>query len=103
MLDGEITLLVDDEIRTARKGDFVMLLRDTRHVFRVDSKTARFLNGYTPAGMEALIIERGVPTTERVLPPKDMGPSPVMSSVLPGRYGIASLPGRPDTLRPNGR
>ena len=102
MLDGEITLLMSDEIRTARKGDFVMVPRDTRHAFRVDSETARFLNGYTPASMEALVIERGTPTTERVLPPKNMGPPPVMSSVLPGRYGMDALPG-PDPLRPNGR
>lgn len=102
MLDGEITLLVGDEIRTARKGDFVVVPRDTRHAFRVDSDTARFLNGYTPASMEALIIERGVPTAERVLPPKDTGPPPVMGSVLPGRYGLDALPG-PDPLRPNGR
>ena len=102
MLDGEITLLVGDEIRTARKGDFVTVPRDTRHAFRVDSETARFLNGYTPASMEALIVERGVPTTERVLPPKGMGPPPVMGSVLPGRYGMDALPG-PDPLRPHGR
>ena len=102
MLDGEITLLVGDETRTARKGDFIMVPRDTRHAFRVDSETARFLNGYTPASMKALVIERGVPTTERVLPPKGMGPPPVMGSVLPGRYGMDALPG-PDPLRPNGR
>ena len=79
-----------------------MVPRDTRHAFRVDSETARFLNGYTPASMEALVIERGTPATERVLPPKDMGPPPVMSSVLPGRYGMDALPG-PDPLRPDKR
>ena len=68
----------------------------------VDSETARFLNGYTPASMEALVTERGVPTTERVLPPKDMGLPPVMSAVSPGRYGMDARPG-PDPLRPNGR
>lgn len=102
MLDGEITLLVGDEIRTARKGDFVMVPRDTRHAFRVDSETARFLNGYTPASMEALVIERGTPTNERVLPPKNMGPPPMMNASLPGRYGMDALPG-PDPLRPEGR
>ena len=102
MLDGEITLLVGDEIKTARKGDFIMVPRNTRHGFRVDTETARFLNGYTPASMEALVIERGTATTKRVLPPKNMGPPPAMTPGLPGRYGMDALPG-PDPLRPNGR
>jgi quercetin dioxygenase-like cupin family protein len=33
MLHGEITLLVGDEVRTARKGDFVMVPRSMRHAF----------------------------------------------------------------------
>jgi quercetin dioxygenase-like cupin family protein len=58
MLDGEITFLIGDEIKTARTGDFLMVPRNTRHAFRVDSETARFLNGYTPASLEA--CPRGV-------------------------------------------
>ncbi len=101
MLDGEITLLVGGEIKTARKGDFVMVPRNTRHGFRVDSDTARFLNGYTPASMEALVIEHGTPTTERILPPKS-GIPPTMNSGPPPQYGMDVLPG-PDPLRPGGR
>ena len=101
MLDGEITILMGDDIRTARKGDFIMVPRNTRHAFRVDSDTARFLNGYTPASMEALVIERGTPTTERVLPPKGMGPPPMMNPGSFERYGMDALPG-PDPLRPDG-
>jgi len=102
MLDGEITLLVGDEIRTARKGDFVMVPRSTRHAFRVDSETARFLNGYTPASMEALIVELATPTTERTLPPKGVVAPPAMNPELLRRYGMDALPG-PDPLRPDGR
>ncbi len=40
MLDGEITFLVGDEIKTARRCDFVMVPRDTRHAFRVDRNSA---------------------------------------------------------------
>ena len=101
MLDGEITILIGEEIRTARRGDFIMVPRDTRHAFRVDSDTARFLNGYTPASMEALVIERGTPTTERVLPPPT-GKPPAIGAITPGRYGMDALPG-PDPLRPEGR
>ena len=102
MLDGEITLLVGDEIRTARKGDFIMVPRNTRHAFRVNSETARFLNGYTPASMEALIVELATPTTERTLPPKGVVAPPAMNPDLLRRYGMDALPG-PDPLRPNGR
>ena len=102
MLDGEITLLIGDEIRTARTGDFVVVPRNTRHAFRVDSETVRFLNGYTPASMEALIVEMARPAPERVLPPKGAVAPPAMNPALLHRYGMDVLPG-PDPLRPNGR
>lgn len=102
MLDGEITLLIGEEIRTARKGDFVVVPRSTRHAFRVDSETARFLNGYTPTNMEALIVELGTPAAQRTLPPKGATAPPTMSPDLLRRYGMAVVPG-PDPLRPDGR
>jgi quercetin dioxygenase-like cupin family protein len=102
MLDGEITLLVGDEIRTARKGDFVVVPRSTRHAFRVESQTARFLNGYKPASMEALIVELATPATERTLPPQGAVAPPRMNPDLLRRYGMDVLPG-PDPLRPDKR
>jgi hypothetical protein len=66
--------LVGDEIKTARTGDYVMVPRNTRHAFRVESETVRFLNGYTPASLEAYVVER-MPTTERVVPPKGVSPT----------------------------
>jgi hypothetical protein len=59
--------------------------------FRVDSETAGFLNGYTPARFETAIIENGTPTTERIVPS--------MNTDLLARYGMSVLPG-PDPLRP---
>jgi len=59
--------------------------------FRVDSETAGFLNGYTPARFETAIIENGTPTTERIVP--------WMNTDLLARYGMNVLPG-PDPLRP---
>ena len=100
MLDGEITLLVGDEIRQARKGDYIMVPRDTRHAFRVESETARFLNGYTPASMEALIVELATPATARTLPPEGAAAPPKMNPDLLHRYGMDVLPG-PDPLRPD--
>ena len=102
MLDGEITLLIGDEIKTARKGDFVVVPRDTSHAFRVDSETARFLNGYTPASMEALVVERQA-HDRACPPPQNGGPAAdhEVRLVRPVRAREA-LPG-PDPLRPDGR
>ncbi len=105
MLDGEITFLVGEEIKTSRKGDFVMVPRNTRHAFRVVSETARFLNGYTPASLEACVVEMTMRTTERVLPPMNVSPTMAMFATNPellSRYGMDILPG-PDPLRPEGR
>jgi quercetin dioxygenase-like cupin family protein len=98
MLDGEITFLIGDEIKTARTGDFLMVPRNTRHAFRVTSETARFLNSYTPASLEAALVELATPATERVLPPKNASPILAMTPELLSRYGMDMLPG-PDPLR----
>jgi len=99
MLDGEINFLIGDEIKTARTGDFLMVPRNTRHAFRVTSETTRFLNGYTPASLEAALVEFATPATERVLPPKNASGIIKMTPELLSRYGMDMLPG-PDPLRP---
>ena len=102
ILDGTMTFLIGDEIKTASKGAFINVPRATRHGFRVDSDTARILNGYTPASWEALIIEQATPAPARVLPPK--GPPPPSGPRTPGeftRYGLEWLAG-PNPLRPGG-
>ena len=101
ILDGEIAFLVGDEIKTGRTGDFLMVPRNTRHAFRVDSETARFLNGYTPASLEAALVEFATPATERVLPPKGASATIKMTPELLKRYGMDMLPG-PNPLRPEG-
>jgi quercetin dioxygenase-like cupin family protein len=100
ILDGEITVLIGDEIKTARIGDYLMVPRNTRHAFRVASETARFLNSYTPASLEACLVEWAMPATERVLPPKGASRTIVMTPELLSRYGMDMLPG-PDPLRPD--
>jgi quercetin dioxygenase-like cupin family protein len=99
VLDGEIAVLVGEEIKTVRKGDFLMVPRNTRHAFRVTSETARFLNTYTPASLEACLVEWAMPATERGLPPRGTSPSIEMTPELLNRYGMDMLPG-PDPLRP---
>src|SRR5438270_1541054 len=74
---------------------------NTRHAFRVESDTARILNGYTPRrAWRRLIAELGNRTTERTLPP----PGPVakagsMPDELLTRYGLMWL-SEPDPLEP---
>ena len=100
ILDGTITFLLDGEIETAGKGAFVTIARNTRHAFRVDSPTARILNGYTPASMEAMIAELGRRTTERTLPLKGpVASGGDMPDELLTRYGLIWLD-EPDPLEP---
>jgi len=84
---------------TGGAGDFILVPRNTRHAFRVDSETASFLNGYTPASLEASLVEHAMPANERVLPPKGISPLIKMNPELLSRYGMDMLPG-PDPLRP---
>jgi quercetin dioxygenase-like cupin family protein len=101
MFDGEIRFLIGEEIKTARTGDFLMIPRNTRHAFRVISETARYLNGYTPASLEAALVEFATPAADRALPPKNASPIIKMTPELLSRYGMDMLPG-PDPLRPEG-
>ena len=93
ILEGEITFLVADEIKTGRQGDFVFVPRNTRHAFRVDSETAAFLNGYTPSGLELAVTELALPAPSRIIPPKGATPPPAMTPELMRRYGMDNLPG----------
>lgn len=100
ILEGTVTFLIDGETRTAGKGAFVTVARNTRHAFRVDSDTCRFLNGYTPASMEAMVAELGKRASQRTLPP----PGPVaaggsMPDELLPRYGLIWLD-EPNPLAP---
>ncbi len=94
ILDGEITFLLDKEIKTAGKGSFISIARGTRHGFRVDSETARILNGYTPASWEAMIAETSKRATSLTLPeaPPLMPPGkPQMPEEMEQRYGLVWL------------
>ncbi len=102
ILDGTISFLIEDEIRTATRGAFVYVARNTRHGFRVESDTARFLNGYTPASMEALVAELGRRTDTRTLPPAVASDVPRrMPNDLLARYGLEWLD-ESDPFEPRG-
>ncbi len=99
ILDGTITFLIGDEVKTASKGAFINV---PRHGFRVDSDTARILNGYTPASWEAIVAENGKRTADRTLPtPGPVGGAGTMPEELVIRYGLIWL-NEPDPLEPRG-
>ena len=102
MLEGEVSFLVGEEIRVGRAGDFVYVPRNTRHAFRVDSDTAVFLNGYTPAGLELAVIENAMPAPERVMPPPNATPMPKLTPEQYRRYGMDDAPG-PNPFAPAGK
>ncbi len=102
ILDGTITFLIGDEIKSAGKGSFINIPRGTRHGFRVDSDTARILNGYTPASWEMMIAENGKRTEQRVLPEPEkaqVGGAGKMPEEFVTRYGLIWLD-EPDPLEP---
>jgi hypothetical protein len=76
-----------------------MAPRMARHASRVDRETARFLDGHTPASMEALIVKLARAATVRTLPPQDVGAPPAMNPELLRRYGMAVLPARTRCVR----
>ncbi len=88
VLDGEMTFLVGDEIVTASAGSFVFVPRKTKHAFRVDSTTARFLLVVTPAVIAPFFEELGEPASAAVLPPAAKGPpDPARFDEIARKYG----------------
>jgi quercetin dioxygenase-like cupin family protein len=99
VIEGEVTFLVGDEVRTGGAGTLVYVPRDTRHGFRVDSDVARILNGYTPASWEAAIERMSASAAARELPPSGFKPqSDVDPMEVMRAYGMEPIKG-PDPLR----
>ena len=61
LLEGEIRFRRGDEEFTAEAGDFVFGPREVPHSFKVLEGGARVLVLMTPAGLEQMFIEGGVP------------------------------------------
>jgi uncharacterized RmlC-like cupin family protein len=73
ILDGEITFQISDERIVASAGMFANMPVGTAHSFKNESsKPAMMLIPVTPAGLEGMFFEVGVPRTEgamTALPP----------------------------------
>jgi len=76
-LDGRLAFLVAEQRFELDAGGTAVVPSGTQHSFRVDSETARVLVLSTPAGLDRLFRDAGVPASTPTLPPADApAPSP---------------------------
>ncbi len=77
VLQGEVTIFVGDERVDLQPGDFCFAPRGIPHASVVSSERARYLTTLSPAGLEQLFVELGVPVrgdqppADAVMPPPD--------------------------------
>lgn len=74
VLDGEVTVWIDDEPRLCRAGAVAFAPGGVPHTFRVESDTARMLFLSTPAGIEEYVRALGEPAEWPWLQPPPDGP-----------------------------
>jgi quercetin dioxygenase-like cupin family protein len=74
ILDGEVTVWVEDQPRLCRPGAIVFAPGGAPHSFRVDSDTARMLVISTPAGIERYVRALAEPAEWPWLQPPPEGP-----------------------------
>jgi quercetin dioxygenase-like cupin family protein len=77
ILEGGLTFQLGDEpLFAVEAGATVVAPAGVRHTWRVDSDTTRMLVISTPAGLDRLFRDAGVPAHSATLPPPDAGPAP---------------------------
>jgi quercetin dioxygenase-like cupin family protein len=69
VLDGALTVVAGEGRFEVGPGATAVFPAGVAHSFRVDSETARVLVLSTPAGLEGLYRDAGVPATALTLPP----------------------------------
>ncbi len=75
VLEGQMTLLLNEDRILAEAGSFVFVPPGIKHAFVVDSADAKFLVVVTPPGkLEAFVNELGEPAPSAVLPPPMTAP-----------------------------
>jgi quercetin dioxygenase-like cupin family protein len=92
VLEGQLTAVVGDERFQLQAGGMATAPMGVPHTFRVDSKTARTLTLSTPAGIEQLFLDGGVPATALTLPPPDTPrPSPEEMAAIFEKHKIVNV------------
>jgi quercetin dioxygenase-like cupin family protein len=69
VLDGAIRFRLAEDEFTATSGDFVFGPREVAHCFKVLEPGARALVLITPAGLEQMFVEGGIPVSDPTDPP----------------------------------
>lgn len=77
VFDGAMDMRVGDRDLRAQAGDSVWIPRGTDHSFKVVDGDAHVLNGYTPGGIEQIMVGLGTPAERRELPPADLEAPPI--------------------------
>jgi quercetin dioxygenase-like cupin family protein len=92
LLDGQLTVQAGDERFEVESGGIAVFPAGVGHTFRVESETARMLVISTPAGLEHLYREAGVPAKAPTLPPPDTPrPSSKELARIFGAHGQVNL------------
>jgi quercetin dioxygenase-like cupin family protein len=71
LLDGRLTFIGGEQRFECEAGATWVVPRGVIHTFRVESETARLLVVSTPAGLDRLFRDGGVPASTAALPPAD--------------------------------
>jgi quercetin dioxygenase-like cupin family protein len=92
LLDGRMTVQVEDQRFELEAGGTAAVPMGVPHTFRVDSDGARMLVLSTPAGLERLVRDAGVPTAAPTLPPPETPrPSPDELAGIFSAHGQVTL------------
>ena len=68
VIEGELAVLVDGDVRSVRAGETLLALKGVPHTYRVMSEQARWLAVTTRGDFERFVRELSRPATENALP-----------------------------------
>jgi hypothetical protein len=88
VLEGQIRFRVGDDEFVAGPGTWVWQPRGVPQAFRVESESARALVVFTPAGLERMFEEGGVPAGDSDEPPLQPPPDPEAAAAVAKSFGF---------------
>lgn len=99
VLEGEITFWIGEETTVLRAGDYLNLVREVPHGFRVTSAgPTHAIMIAAPAGLEGFFRAGGEPAAEAAIPPPAEGPPDLSKlSAAAEEFGLLLLGPPPET------
>lgn len=82
LLDGEISIEIEDTMHRLEPGDFVFAPRDLPHSYKVESGPARWLVMGTPGGFDGWFFDTGKPADRLEVPEFDPADFPDFGDVI---------------------